>query len=315
MQTVIITGGTGLVGTALTKVLLQKGYRVIILSRNTVPAGAGNGPAYAQWDIAAGKIDAAALAEADFIVHLAGAGVADKRWTAKRKEEIVKSRTESSALLANVLATLPNKVQAVISASGIGWYGGDEKQARPFSETDPADTAFLGETCRLWEAGMDPVIALGKRVVKLRIGVVLSKAGGAYTEFAKPIRWGIAGILGNGKQVISWIHIDDLCRLIIFSMEEEKMQGVYNAVSPQPATNKALTIEMARKIKGSFYIPLYVPHFVLRLMLGEMSVEILKSATVSVAKTEAAGFRFLYPSIRAAVEALEAKPGISRQGE
>jgi uncharacterized protein len=303
MQTVLITGGTGLAGTALTKLLVQKGYSVIILSRSKRAVNPQN-PAvnYALWDVAAQTIDVAAVQQADFIVHLAGAGVMDKRWTAAYKKEIVDSRTHSSALIVHTLTNNPNKVRAVISASAIGFYGPDSIPAIPFEEDAPADNSFLGETCRLWEASTDPVTALGKRLVKLRIGIVLSRKGGALAEFEKPLRLGVAAILGNGRQMISWLHIDDLCGMIVYAIENEGLAGTFNAVAPAPVSNKMLTLTLAKQLKGKFYIPVHVPAFVLKLMLGPGSIEILKSTTVDCKKIQLAGYKFSYSTIQDALQ-------------
>jgi uncharacterized protein (TIGR01777 family) len=311
MPTVLITGGTGLIGTALSELLLQKGYQVIILSRSAPGQQTKDIPGllYARWDIAQQTIDAAAIQKADYIVHLAGAGVAEKRWTSKRKKEIVNSRTQSSGLLLKAITETPNHIKAIISASAIGWYGPDpvRPNPKPFMENDPAAHDFLGETCRQWEQSIEPVTQLGKRLVILRTGIVLSTKGGALMEFIKPLRFGIAGILGNGKQVISWIHIDDLCRLYLRGIEDENMLGVYNAVAPSVLTNKAFTLQLARAVKHSFYIALYIPSVILKLVLGQMSVEVLKSATVSAAKIKSTGFSFIYPTTEAAINQLTAK--------
>jgi len=202
--------------------------------------------------------------------------------------------------LVNSLKTIPNKVKAVISASAIGWYGADTV-ARKFEESDMAAEDFLGQTCKQWEESIEPVAALGKRLIKLRIGIVLSTEGGALREFIKPLQFGIASILGSGRQIISWIHIDDLVNMFIKAIESEDINGVYNAVAPSPVSNKELILTLA-KARNKFYIPVPVPSFVLKMMLGEMSIEILKSATVSSAKAEKAGFSFQYPSIAAAVK-------------
>jgi hypothetical protein len=259
------------------------------------------------WDIDKQEIDADAIAKADFIIHLAGAGVAEKKWTDERKLEIVESRTKSSATIVKALQQLTNKVQAVVSASAIGWYGADTATSlqHGFVETDAADTAFLGETCKLWEESIEPVAALGKRLVKLRIGIVLSNEGGALVEFKKPLKAGIAGILGNGKQMISWIHVEDLCRMFVYAIEQPMLQGVYNAVTNKPVTNKHLTIALAKIERGSFYIPVHVPTFVLKLMLGELSIEVLKSANVNNKKIHNAGFKYTYPVIEAALVSLK----------
>lgn len=303
MATILITGGTGMIGQALSKLLISKGHHIIILSRGK--SGSTN-PQYAvaHWDPARQDIDVAAVQQADYIINLAGAGVADKRWNKKRKQEIIDSRVQSGELLVKALKENANKVKAVVSASGIGWYGDDVKRnpaRKAFVEDDPVDTEYLGEVCRLWEASIDPVQELGKRLIKFRIGIVLSNEGGALKEFRMPVRFGVAAILGSGRQVISWIHVDDLTRLIVYAIEQEELQGVYNAVASQPVTNRNFMLNLAGKIKGRFYIPFYVPSFVLKLMLGGMSVEVLKSATVSNSKISHAGFQFLYPTIEAAL--------------
>jgi uncharacterized protein (TIGR01777 family) len=305
MAKVIITGGTGLIGRAMSKLLVDKGYQVIILSRKAQLKDRIKSPniEFAQWDIAKQTIDASAIRNSEFIIHLAGAGVADKRWTKKRKKEIQDSRIQSSALLVKALRDNPNKIKAVICASAIGWYGADPHipNTKPFVETDPSDEDFLGETCKLWEDSIDPVTSLGKRLVKLRTGIVLSNDGGALKEFKKPVNFGIAGILGNGKQVVSWLHLDDLCRMYLHAMENESMKGSYNAVAPKPVSNKELTIKLAKAEKGSFYIPLHVPSFMLQLLLGELSVEVLKSCTVNCEKIRMTGFNFIFPSIESAL--------------
>ena len=306
-QTVLITGGTGLVGKALTKALVTKGYNVIILSRDVSSKKNKPGISYARWDVAKQEIDLAALESADYIIHLAGAGVVDKRWTDAYKKEIVESRTESSRLIFETLQNNPNKVKAIVNASAIGWYGADANPVKSFIETDKADESFLGDTCRLWEQSIEPVESLGKRLVKLRIGIVLSNDGGALPEFKKPLTFGVASILGNGKQMVSWIHIDDLCRLFIAAIENENLSGSYNAVAPNPVSNKALTITLAKVIKGNFYIPLHVPAFVLKIMMGQRSVEVLKSATVSCKKIMDTGFQFTFMNIDAALNNLVKK--------
>ena len=308
MPTVLITGGTGLVGAALSSLLLEKEYEVIVLSRAiaTVKRSTIAGLSYAEWDITKQTINSSAVQRADYIVHLAGAGVADKRWTPERKKEIQESRTQSSALLVKALKENSNKVKAVISASAIGWYGADPviPSPKPFTENDPADIEFLGETCKQWEASIEPVTALGKRLVKLRTGIVLSNDGGALAEFKKPLRFGIAAILGNGKQIISWLHIDDLCRMYLQAIENENMSGAYNAVAPKPVSNKELVLQLAKMMKGKFYLPVHVPSFALKIILGEMSVEVLKSATVSANRMRQAGFNYVYPSLEAAFNQL-----------
>lgn len=301
MKTVLITGGTGLVGKRLTSLLLEKGYQVTILSRK-IDKLQKNGPVrYATWDVEKQTIDLDAIQSADYIIHLAGAGVVAKRWTDSYKKEILESRTKSSKLISDSLKNHPNKVKAVVSSSAIGWYGPDKTPAKPFIEDDEPATDFLGQTCVSWEESISHASESGARVCKLRTGIVLSPEGGALAEFIKPIRFGLAAILGNGSQKISWIHIDDLCRMFIYAMENDSISGSYNAVAGTPVSNKELTLALAKAIKGRFFIPFYVPVFLLKLVLGGSSIEVLKSTTVSNAKIKAAGFTFLYPSVESAI--------------
>jgi len=303
METVLITGGTGMIGKALTEALIQRGYHVITLTRNArnrQPASSNQ--SYAEWDIEKKSIDKNAIVKADYIIHLAGANFADKRWNEKVKNEILSSRVDSAKLIVDSLKTIPNKVKAVISASGISWYGADDKNvAKPFTEKDPPAGDFMAETCKQWEAAIEPASFLGKRLVKFRIGPVLSADGGAYVEFKNPTRFGVAGIIGNGKQIISWIHIDDLVRAILFALENDSMEAVYNVVAPNPASNKQMVVKIAEKNRGKAFIAVHAPAFALKLVFGEMINEILKSTTVSAAKLQQAGFIFQYPDLESAI--------------
>lgn len=298
-KTVLITGGTGLIGSALTEALVEKGFKVIVLTRRAKPSTAS--VSYALWNIEKSTLDRDAIEAADFIVHLAGANVAAGRWTTERKRAIIDSRVKSAELLVKALSETPNKVQALISASAIGYYGADLQvpSLHPFVETDLPDRGFLGRTSQKWEEAVAPVSALDKRLVNFRIGIVLSEKGGAYREFVKPLNFGIASVLGTGKQVVSWIHIDDLVRLFIYAIENSQIKGVYNAVAPEPVSNKKLINNIA-KARGGFHITLPVPSFVLKTLLGEMSIEVLKSATVSSKKIQEAGYQFLFPTVEKA---------------
>jgi len=304
MQRVLITGGTGMVGTSLTQLLLSKGYQVIVLTRQPRISNVPN-LSYAVWDIDKGYIDPSAIQNADTIVHLAGAGVADKRWSKKRKQEIVDSRVMSGELLVKYLTENSHQVKTVVAASAIGWYGPDtaESLMNGFTETDPVDGAFLGDTCKQWEDSVKPIETLGIRLVTLRIGIVLNKQGGALAEFIKPAKFGLATIFGTGNQMVSWIHQNDLCKMILFGIQTASLKGVYNAVSPDPTSNKDLIIAITKKLRG-FYLPIPVPAFVLNIMLGEMSIEILKSAKVSSYKIQEADFKFDYPTLNSALHEL-----------
>ena len=295
MPTILITGGTGLIGRSLSALLSTQGHRVLLLSRHA--------PSTFHWDPVRGTIDTEAIRQADIIINLAGAGIADKRWTEQRKRLIEESRTQSGTLLVRALREIPNNVRAVISASGIGWYGADQAipNPRPFEETAPSDKAYLGETCRRWE---EAIAGVNTRLVIFRIGPVLTPKGGALKEFLRPAKMGIAAILGSGRQVLSWIHIDDLCRLFLYAVEHEEMHGIYNAVAPHPIDNRKLMTNLSRRLKGRYYVPVYIPSFLLKMALGGLSIEVLKSTTVSSEKIHHAGFQFLYPSIDSALDDL-----------
>ena len=239
MQTVLITGGTGMIGQALAKQFIANGYEVIILSRSPKRSSRLH-LSYVKWDIEKGEIDLDALAKANIIVHLAGEGVADKRWSVKRKQAILDSRVKSGNLLVKALSENKHQVKTFIAASAIGWYGPDTPASleHGFVETDTPDNSYLGNTCQLWEQSTAAVANMGIRLVTLRIGIVFNKKGGALAEFLKPAKFALATILGNGKQIVSWIHHQDLCKIIQFAIETPAIEGVYNAVAPNTVTNK-----------------------------------------------------------------------------
>ena len=304
MQTILITGGTGLVGEALTAALLAKNYKIIVLTRSLHGKQEEKHLSYALWDIKKQYLDLSVITKADYIIHLAGAGVVDKRWTDSYKKEILESRTRSSQLIVDSLKNSANNVKAVICASATGWYGADKQANASFAESDAAADDFLGNTCKEWEASIEPVAVLGKRLVKLRTGIVLSTRGGALAEFKKPLQFGIAAILGTGRQMVSWIHIDDLCNLYIAAIENEKLSGSYNAVAPNPVSNKKLTVTLAKALNKKLYISLHVPAFILKLIMGQSSIEVLKSTTVNCQKILNTGFKFLHSVIETAIQGL-----------
>ena len=305
MSTILITGGTGLVGHALSRYLISKGHNIIILTRNAAGKKKKEGVAYAEWDIKKQEIAIPAIQKADHIIHLAGASVFDKRWTKAWKKELEESRTLSSALLVRALSENRHSVKTVVSASAIGWYGADKEPGHAFTEEEPAADDFLGNICRLWEQSIAPVRQQGIRLVTIRIGIVLSNDGDFLAPVQKGLRFGIAAITGSGKQTVSWIHIEDLCRIFLFAIEQEKMNGPYNAVAPHPVSMKELVLKEAKLVKGNFFLPFHVPAFLLKIVLGERSIETLKSATVSCAHIKKEGFNFLYPSVDAALQSLK----------
>ena len=310
MAVVLISGGTGLVGTNLTRHLIERNFQVIILTRNKNSVSENPAISYSYWNVEKQILDADVVKKADHIIHLAGAGVMDKSWSADYKKTIVESRTKTAELIIKKLKETDHHVKTFVSASAIGIYGPDPKplgRKEGFIESDLPSHDFLGETCVLWEAASEPVKDLGIRRVVLRQGIVLANEGGAFKEFKSPLKFGIATIFGSGRQVISWIHIDDVCRMFCESIENEFTQDVYNAVAPEPIVQKKFMTILGEKLKDKFFIPMYIPAFILKLILGKRSVEILKSATVSDKKIKATGFTFLYPSTEAALADLTKK--------
>ncbi len=307
MPVVLISGGTGLIGSALLRHLMERDYDIIILSRtkNLIPSDPKI--SYSYWNVSEKIIDVDVVKKADHIIHLAGAGVMEKKWTNEYKKTILDSRTKSAGLIINCLKNNEHHVKSFVSASAIGWYGEDPKileRKEGFIETDLPNNDFLGETCLLWEASVEPVTSIGIRLIKLRTGIVLSNHGGAFKEYRTPLNFGVAPILGNGKQIVSWIHIDDLCRMYCEAMENTYLHGSYNAVAPSPVSQKTLILTLGQKLRHRFFIPIYIPAFILKIIFGKRNVEILKSATVSNKKIKAMGFTFLYPNIEAAIEEL-----------
>ncbi|MBX2965109.1 MAG: TIGR01777 family oxidoreductase [Cyclobacteriaceae bacterium] len=294
---VLITGASGLVGTKLTEMLMQEGIDVIHLGRS---AKKKQVPSFI-WDIQHGVIDEEALKGVDAIVHLAGAGVADKRWTEKRKQEIRESRTRSTQLLVEQLKKTNHQVKTFVSASAIGYYGfeGDEV----CTEASKPGSDFLASVVKDWETEIDKVQELNIRTVKIRIGIVLSKRGGALAEMAKPVRWGVGAALGTGKQYMSWIHIEDLCRMFIYALRNEQLQGAYNGVGPYWVTNKELTTAIAKVLKKPLWLP-PIPGFVLNLMLGEMADLVVKGSKVSGRKIVEVGFTYTHPNLEEALTSL-----------
>jgi len=293
---ILITGGSGLIGKALTAALLELGYNVSHLSRKP-----GNDPQVKTylWNIGKNEIDEHCIDEVDTVLHLAGAGIADKKWTAKRKKEIIESRTKSIELIYRVIKSRPNKVSAVISASATGYYSdrGDEL----LTEDSPPNSDFMAKCCIAWEQAVDEGKALSLRIVKLRTGVVLDKKGGALKLMAMPVKFGVGAPLGKGKQWIPWIHWQDVVDLYLYSIENIHLSGVYNMVAPNPVTNKQLMKAIAKQLFRPLW-PVKVPSFVFKLLLGEMSVIILGSTRVSARKIENEGFVFKYPELTGALK-------------
>ena len=292
-ENVLITGGTGMIGHRLTQMLQDKGYEVAHLSRSR----SNDQPVKTYvWDIRKQEIEPEALQWANYVVHLAGAGVADKRWTKSRKEIILKSRTESTRLLHETITNLSeHQIKAFISASAIGIYGTDTGSATLY-ESSPQGDDYLAGVVKKWEAGVDEIKRLNIRTAKLRIGVVLSTEGGALPRIVQPIRLGAGAPLGSGQQYISWVHQDDLCQLFVYALEHENIEGVYNAVAPRPVTNEELTKRAAKILHKPLFLP-NVPAFAIRLAFGEMASIVLGGNRVSSKKLEEEGFSFQHAHI------------------
>jgi hypothetical protein len=254
------------------------------------------------WDINKQEIGEEALQTVDAIIHLTGAGIAEKHWTKERKIEIVKSRTDSTQLLFNELKKGTNRVKTFVSASGIDYYGLDESDTI-FTENEKQGKGFLAEVVRQWEEAADQISTLGIRVVKLRTGVVLSEKGGALKELMRPVKFYVGAPLGSGMQYLSWIHIDDLCNIYIKAIEDETMKGVYNAVASHPVTNKDFTHILAKVLHKPVILP-PVPAFLLKVLLGEMADLVLKGNKVSSQKIQATGFQFKFDKIKDALKDL-----------
>lgn len=296
MATVLITGGTGLVGQRLSRVLKQKGFQVIHLSRKEDLNATF--PAY-QWDINAGTIDKKALEKADFIVHLAGAGVADGTWTEKRKQTIIDSRVKSAALIQNALQEMDKKPKAVICASASGFYG--NRGDKVLDESATIGKGFLAEVVEKWETANHGFSDLGIRTAMLRIGIVLSTKGGALEKMLPTYKVRLGTYFGNGNQYYSWIHIDDLCEMFAFAIENENVEGVYNAVAAKPVTNKHLAEAIGHALNSKAVL-LPAPAFAMRLVMGEMADIVLDGVRLSSQKIADAGFKFLYDDVEYALK-------------
>ena len=263
---ILITGGTGMIGHRLTELLLAKGHKVSYLSRKKekIPK-----VEVFQWDIQKGYIEEGALEAADYVVHLAGAGIADKRWTDERKKEIIDSRIQPIELINSYLQKNNIQLKGFISASAIGIYGGDTGDVR-LDENSELGNDFLAECTKLWEIHAKKMTNTA-RIVSVRIGIVLSEKGGALPKLVQPIRLGFGAALGSGKQFMSWIHVDDLCEIFVKALEDDTMQGPYNAVTPNPVTNQEMTSVAAQVLKKPLWLP-NVPIFALKLVFGEMGI-------------------------------------------
>jgi uncharacterized protein (TIGR01777 family) len=291
MSKILITGGTGLVGTRLTEILLDRNHEVVILSRNPQ-----NKNDY-KWDVSKRYIDEKAFKNIDYIIHLAGAGIADERWTTKRKQVIIDSRVKTANLIFSKIKELNISLKGFISASGSNFYGATTTD-KVFTETDKAGKDFLSDVCVKWEKAAKQFQSLNIPVTILRTGIVLSKKGGALEKMKTPI----VSPLGTGNQYISWIHIDDLCNIYIKSIEED-FAGTFNTVSPEFHTSKSFSKILAKSIKRPF-LPIAVPGFLLKIIFGELAIILLEGSRLSSKKIEKSGYSFRFKTLAEALDTL-----------
>lgn len=296
MPVILIGGGTGLIGTRISDLLAEKNYEVRHLSRT-----ADNSKKYPQyeWNTKTGYIDEAALEGVDYVINLAGAGIVDKRWTDERKEIIIKSRTETTDLLRKYIENGKLKLKAYVSASAIGYYG--DRGNDLVAEDAKSGDGFLSESVRLWEEAIEKVENTNVRTVWLRVGIVLSKRGGALPELMKTFPLKVGAYFGNGSAYYSWIHIDDMARMFIYALETEEMEGAYNGATPNPHKMKDLIYKI-KEAYGKFVFIAPAPEFGIKLALGEMASTVLNSTRVSNKKITDAGFKYQYPELVAAVK-------------
>jgi uncharacterized protein (TIGR01777 family) len=288
MSKILITGGTGLVGTRLTQMLVDRNHDVVILSRN--PKNKNE----FKWDVSKNYVNIEAFKNVDYIIHLAGAGIADERWNAERKKIIIDSRVKTANLIFNVIKENSIKIKGFISASGIGYYGA-VTTTTIFKETDTVGNDFLGDVCKKWEDAAHQFSTESIPVTILRTGIVLAKKGGALDKMKMPI----ISPLGLGKQYLAWIHIDDLCQMYIQSIEAD-LTGIYNAVAPQHQTSITFSKTLAESIKKP-YLGIGVPSFMLKILFGELAVILLEGSRISTKKIEKNGFSFRFKTLKKAL--------------
>ena len=289
-----VTGASGLIGGALVRHLRSQGHEVIRLVRRDP-----QGPDEVRWDPKAGTVDVAGLAGTDVVVHLAGAGVGDHRWTDEYKREILDSRVEGTHTIVRAMLEMNPRPRALVAGSAIGYYG--DTGDRAVDESSPAGSGFLADVVRAWEAASEPAAAGGIRVTHARTGLVVAKEGGAWARMFPLFRLGVGGRMGSGRQYWSWISLRDEVRALEFLSEREDLTGPVNLVAPSPSTNAEITAAMGRVLGRPTLLP--VPSFALKTVLGEFSSEVLGSIRVVPTVLEQHGFTWLDPTISSAIRA------------
>ena len=297
---IVVTGGTGFIGSSLLEALLKRGDQLVVLTRNPKKAQTNSKITYAAWNPDAEETIVREIDGADAVINLAGEPLIGKRWNAEQKEKILTSRVHATQMVANSIKKAAIKPKVLINASAVGYYGSRNNES--LTEASSAGSGFLTDICKAWEAHAIRIEDFDVRVIRLRIGVVLDKTGGALKLMLPAFRMFAGGWLGNGNQWMSWISREDLIRLILFSLDHESVKGAINAVAPQPVTNKAFSLVLAQMLKRPCFAP--VPAFVLKLLLGEMSEVLLGSQRVIPKKTLEAGFTYHQAEIRNALETI-----------
>lgn len=298
MKTVVITGGTGLLGMRISFLLKQKGYAVRHLSRNENLQATY--PAY-KWDLAAQYIDPNALKGVDALIHLAGAGIADGRWTNNRKKAILDSRIKSSELLSQTLLDMQKKPPVFVACSAIGYYGNQGDKV--LTEKAPIGTDFMSDVCDKWEQSVAAIRQQGIRTPIIRVGIVLSTKGGALQKLNMSYPFRVGSYFGNGEQYYSWIHLDDISNLFIHVLEDDTIKGIYNGTAPTPVTNKQLAQAIAKAYhQKTLLVP--VPATAAKMLMGEMSAVVLNSTRVIPQALKERNYTFLFPDLVPALEDL-----------
>ncbi|MCB9081238.1 MAG: TIGR01777 family protein [Lewinellaceae bacterium] len=299
MATVLLAGGTGLIGRRLSAKLTEKGYSVLHLSRSA--SSTAEYPTY-RWDLAKRFVDPEAIQRADYVINLAGAGIADKPWTAARKQVIIDSRVQGNELLAASFKQY-GAPKAYLSGAAIGYYGDRPGDQWLKEDALPGAKGFLPESCLAWEKAIRQVANVGVHTLGFRIGIVLTPEGGALQKMLLPLKFHLSPYFGTGQQWYSWIHLDDICAIFMHGLEHPQMEGMYNAVAPNPVRNIDLARELARVIPGKQYL-IPAPGFALRLALGEMADTVLSGSRVSADRIQESGFTFQFPELPGALENL-----------
>ncbi len=295
---ILVTGGTGLVGSMLTKKLQDQGYEVSIMTRS--PEKVKHLKAF-YWDIKKQEIDEKCLEGIETIIHLAGENIADGRWTDERKKALVFSRTESIGLIYDLMKRKEHQVNTVLSASAVGFYG--DRGEEILDETSGVGTGFLAYCCEEWEKAVDQGADLGLRVAKFRIGLLLTPKGGVLDIFKLMVKTFTATKLGSGKQWFPWIHSDDLIGMFLWAAEDEDAKGVYNATAPNPVRNKEFTKTLCDVLHRPFW-SFAIPKVMFKLLMGEKSQLVLMSTHTQSDKIIKAGYTFKYLSLKTALEDL-----------